>query len=176
MFLFRGIDPEQAIAEANVRTSLANVLASFNDAREPALDDLRRVAPLVAKMEYPYLYLNAEYARELSQHVAEFLVWIPSARLSVRNLKAVIKRLDARIRDWVTYEFDPLDTEPKNDPGDPVVTRLEALAARSETSAALKQDLDDAIAQLRARVQERHRSRDWIWAQLHHLALEVFDA
>ena len=178
MFLFRSIDPDEAINEGDARKSLASVLCAINNAHAPSLDDLRRIAPLIASMEYPYLYLNAEYARNLSQQITEFLVWIPSARLNIRNLKALIKRLDARIRYWVTYEFDSLETKiiPNTSSKDPFITELEALLERPEIDPLFKTELGGTIAKLSARHQDRHRRRDWIWAQLHHIILEVFDA
>lgn len=177
MFILRGVDPNEAIAPADDKKSLTQVLAAVNDAREPDPDDLRKIAPLASRMDYPFLYLNADYARELTRHVAEFLVWIPSARLSVRNLKALMKRLDVRIRDWVTYEFDPLDVEGSREQGvDPLIARLEVLSRKLDAPGTVKAELDRTIEELRTRRQERHRNRDWIWAHLHHLALEVFDA
>jgi hypothetical protein len=98
--------------------------------------------------KYPLVYLMPAVARKLSLTVAQFLGEMPTTTLSVRNLNALVKRLDYHVRLIADRGIDLKGAK----------RTVKADDARSKGARTLKAVLMD---------------QDWVWAKLHETAVSL---
>jgi hypothetical protein len=97
---------------------------------------------------YPHVYFLPDVAWKLSMTVAEFLAEMPTATLSVRNLKALVKRLDYQVRLRATRGIDLKGSK----------RAVKAESERGPDPKTLEQLLTN---------------QNWIWAKLHETAVTL---
>ncbi len=106
--------------------------------------------------QYPYLYFWRIHLLKLSKHVSSFLAQFPSAAISVRNLRSIVKQIDYRIELYVTRGLDVLAHRA---PADQKPNRAGGGADKDDSKAddEIPDNLKEAL------------TRMWIWKNLHDI-------